>query len=305
MQIFYFIQSGNKTEVTMNRDLLNLISTMFPTFSKGQKYIAKYITEHYDKAAFMTASKLGNIVGVSESTVVRFASELGYEGYPELQKALQEMIRNKLTSVQRIEVSTDILGGGDIIEKVFSADIEKIRKTLVDVSREDFEGAVNAIVNAKKIFIFGVRSSASLASFIGFYFNLILDNVRLIHTTSDSEVFEQILRVGPEDAVIGVSFPRYSSRTVKAMKYASDRGATVISLTDSNMSPLYQYSKYNLLAKSDMVSFVDSLVAPLSLINALIVAVGMKRQEEVYATFAELERIWDEYDVYEKADGNS
>jgi len=289
----------------MNRDLLNLISTMFPTFSKGQKYIAKYITEHYDKAAFMTASKLGNIVGVSESTVVRFASELGYEGYPELQKALQEMIRNKLTSVQRIEVSTDILGGGDIIEKVFNADIEKIRKTLVDVSREDFEGAVNAIVNAKKIFIFGVRSSASLASFIGFYFNLILDNVRLIHTTSDSEVFEQILRVGPEDAVIGVSFPRYSSRTVKAMKYASDRGATVISLTDSNMSPLYQYSKYNLLAKSDMVSFVDSLVAPLSLINALIVAVGMKRQEEVYATFAELERIWDEYDVYEKADGNS
>jgi len=282
----------------MNRDLLNLISTMFPTFSKGQKYIAKYITEHYDKAAFMTASKLGNIVGVSESTVVRFASELGYEGYPELQKALQEMIRNKLTSVQRIEVSTDILGGGDIIEKVFNADIEKIRKTLVDVSREDFEGAVNAIVNAKKIFIFGVRSSASLASFIGFYFNLILDNVRLIHTTSDSEVFEQILRVGPEDAVIGVSFPRYSSRTVKAMKYASDRGATVISLTDSNMSPLYQYSKYNLLAKSDMVSFVDSLVAPLSLINALIVAVGMKRQEEVYATFAELERIWDEYDVY-------
>jgi DNA-binding MurR/RpiR family transcriptional regulator len=289
----------------MNRDLLNLISTMFPTFSKGQKYIAKYITEHYDKAAFMTASKLGNIVGVSESTVVRFASELGYEGYPELQKALQEMIRNKLTSVQRIEVSTDILGGGDIIEKVFNADIEKIRKTLADVSREDFEGAVNAIVNAKKIFIFGVRSSASLASFIGFYFNLILDNVRLIHTTSDSEVFEQILRVGPEDAVIGVSFPRYSSRTVKAMKYASDRGATVISLTDSNMSPLYQYSKYNLLAKSDMVSFVDSLVAPLSLINALIVAVGMKRQEEVYATFAELERIWDEYDVYEKADGNS
>ena len=289
----------------MNRDLLNLISTMFPTFSKGQKYIAKYITEHYDKAAFMTASKLGNIVGVSESTVVRFASELGYEGYPELQKALQEMIRNKLTSVQRIEVSIDILGSGDIIEKVFNADIEKIRKTLVDVSREDFEGAVNAIVNAKKIFIFGVRSSASLASFIGFYFNLILDNVRLIHTTSDSEVFEQILRVGPEDAVIGVSFPRYSSRTVKAMKYASDRGATVISLTDSNMSPLYQYSKYNLLAKSDMVSFVDSLVAPLSLINALIVAVGMKRQEEVYATFAELERIWDEYDVYEKADGNS
>jgi len=286
----------------MNRDLLGNIKSLFPTFSKGQKYIARYIIEHYEKAAFMTASKLGNIVGVSESTVVRFACELGFEGYPELQKALQEMIRNKLTSVQRIEVSTDILGDGEIMDKVFNSDIDKIKKTLLEASKEDFEGAVNAISNARKIYIFGVRSSASLASFLGFYFSLILDNVKLIHTTSDSEVFEQILHVGPEDVVIGISFPRYSSRTVKAMKYSSDRGATVISITDSNLSPLYQYSKFNLLAKSDMVSFVDSLVAPLSLINALIVAVGMKRQDEVYETFAELERIWDEYDVYEKVD---
>lgn len=289
----------------MNRDLLNNIKSMFPTFSKGQKYIARYIIEHYDKAAFMTASKLGGIVGVSESTVVRFASELGFEGYPELQKALQEMIRNKLTSVQRIEVSTDILGDGDILDKVFNSDIDKIKKTLAEISREDFNGAADAIASARKIYIFGVRSAAALASFIGFYFNLILDNVKLIHTTSDSELFEQILHVGPEDVVIGISFPRYSSRTVKAMKYSSDRGATVISITDSDLSPLYQYSNYNLLAKSDMVSFADSLVAPLSLVNALIVAVGMKRQDEVYDTFAELERIWDEYEVYEKADDSN
>lgn len=284
----------------MSRDLLNQIQTMFPTFSKGQKYIARYIIEHYDKAAFMTASKLGNIVGVSESTVVRFAAELGYDGYPQLQRALQEMIRSKLTSVQRIEVSTDVLGNGDVLEKVLNSDIEKIRKTLASVSRDDFNNAVQSIVKARKVYIFGVRSAAALASFIGFYFNLILDNVTLIHTASDSELFEQILRVNAEDTVIGVSFPRYSTRTVKAMQYASSRGATVISITDSSLSPLYQYSNYNLLAKSDMASFVDSLVAPLSLINALIVAVGMKRQNEVYHTFAELERLWDEYDVYEK-----
>lgn len=284
----------------MSQDLLNQIQTMFPTFSKGQKQIARYMMEHYDKAAFMTASKLGGLVGVSESTVVRFASELGYDGYPQLQRALQEMIRSKLTSVQRIEVSTDVLGEDNVLEKVLGADIEKIRKTLAEVSHADFDNAVASIVAAHKVYIFGVRSSAALASFIGFYFNLILDNVSLIHTASDSELFEQILRVGPQDVVIGVSFPRYSTRTVKAMKYASARGASVISITDSKLSPLYPYSNYNLLAKSDMASFVDSLVAPLSLINALIVAVGMKRQDEVYHTFAELERIWDEYGVYEK-----
>jgi DNA-binding MurR/RpiR family transcriptional regulator len=250
----------------------------------------------------MTASKLGSIAGVSESTVVRFASELGYDGYPQLQKALQEMIRNKLTSVQRIDVSSDRLGGGDVLEKVLNSDIEKIRKTLIEISRDDFTGAVDAIIKASKIYIIGVRSAAALASFLGFYFNLIFDNVRLVHTTSVSEVFEQVLRIGPNDVIIGISFPRYSSRTIKAMKFASDRGATVISITDSKLSPMFQYSKYNLIAKSDMASFVDSLTAPLSLINALIVAVGMKRQTEVYNTFADLERIWDEYNVYEKVD---
>lgn len=289
-------------DYNMNRDLLNQIQTAFPTFSKGQKYIAKYITDHYDKAAFMTASKLGSIVGVSESTVVRFASELGYEGYPQLQKALQEMIRNKLTSVQRMEVSSDILGGGDVLEKVCNSDIDKIRKTLAEISRADFDGAVDAIVNARKVYILGVRSAASLASFIGFYFHLILENVQLVHTVSDSEMFEQIMRVGPQDVVIAVSFPRYSNRTVKAMRFCSDRGAAGIAITDSNLSPLYQYARFNLLAKSDMASFVDSLVAPLSLINALIVSVGMKRQSDVVQTFAELEHIWDEYDVYAKTD---
>lgn len=284
----------------MSKDLLAQIQTLYPTFSKGQKYIARFIIEHYDKAAFMTASKLGNIVGVSESTVVRFASELGFEGYPQLQKSLQELIRNKLTSVQRIEVSTDRLSGGDVFEKVLNADIEKIKRTIAEGSREDFYGAVDAIVNASTIYILGVRSSSALAGFLGLYFNYIFDHVHLVNTTSGSEVFEQVLRIGPGDVIVGISFPRYSSRTVKALKFASDRGATVISITDSKMSPLYRYASFNLLAKSDMASFVDSLVAPLSLINALIVAVGMKCQDQVYSTFAQLERIWDEYDVYAK-----
>lgn len=286
----------------MNRDLLNQIQALYPTFSKGQKHIAKYIIEHYDKAAFMTASKLGSIVRVSESTVVRFASELGFEGYPELQKSLQELIRNKLTSVQRIEVSTERLGEGDVFEKVLNSDIEKIKKTISELSREDFEGAVNAIVGASRIYILGVRSSATLAGFLGLYFNYIFDHVVLVNTASGSEVFEQVMRVEPNDVVIGISFPRYSTRTVKAMKFASDRGATVISITDSKMSPIYRYASYNLIAKSDMASFVDSLVAPLSLINALIVAVGMKCKDQVNSTFAQLERIWDEYEVYEKND---
>lgn len=288
----------------MNKDLLNEIKTLYPTFSKGQRYIANFIIGHYDKAAFMTASKLGSIVGVSESTVVRFASELGFEGYPQLQKSLQELIRNKLTSVQRIEVSNDRLGDGDIFEKVLNSDIEKIKKTITEISREDFDGAVDAIVKASKIYILGVRSSAALASFLGLYFNYIFDHVVLVNTTSGSEVFEQIMRVEKNDVVIGISFPRYSTRTVKAMKFASDRGATAISITDSTISPLYKYSNFNLIAKSDMASFVDSLVAPLSLINALIVAVGMKCQDDVYSTFAQLERIWDEYDVYQKNDEN-
>ncbi len=284
------------------RDLLSRIQAEMPTFSKGHKCIGKYIIENYDKAAFMTASKLGQTVGFSESTVVRFAMTLGFDGYPSLQKALQELIRAKLTSIQRIQVSSDRIHEDEILKNVILSDIDKLRLTLDDVDKGEFQNTVRAILDAKNIYILGVRSSAALASFLGFYFNLIFENLRLVHTTSVSEMFEQVLRVKEGDVVIGISFPRYSKRTVRALQFAKDRGATVIAITDSFTSPLTDCSDYNLIAKSDMVSFVDSLVAPLSVINALIVAVGMKKKDEVFSVFQELENIWDEYNVYEKND---
>ena len=281
-------------------DLITKIQSELPGFSKGQKQIARFILEHYDKAAFMTASRLGVTVGVSESTVVRFATELGYDGYPHLQRALQEMIRNKLTSVQRMEVAGDRMGGRDVLQTVLHADPDMIRVTLDEIDRDAFQGAVDALMGAKRIYILGVRSSSALASFLGFYFNLLFENVTLVHTNSVSEIFEQVLRVGPGDVLFGISFPRYSKRTLSAMKYARDRGARVIALTDSQLSPLARVADHVLLARSDMASFVDSLVAPLSVINALIVAVGMSRRDEIEQTFNKLERIWEEYDVYEK-----
>lgn len=281
-------------------DLITKIQSELPGFSKGQKQIARFILEHYDKAAFMTASRLGVTVGVSESTVVRFATELGYDGYPHLQRALQEMIRNKLTSVQRMEVAGDRMGGRDVLQTVLHADTDMIRVTLDEIDRDAFQGAVDALMGAKRIYILGVRSSSALASFLGFYFNLLFENVTLVHTNSVSEIFEQVLRVGPGDVLFGISFPRYSKRTLSAMKYARDRGARVIALNDSQLSPLARVADHVLLARSDMASFVDSLVAPLSVINALIVAVGMSRRDEIEQTFNKLERIWEEYDVYEK-----
>ena len=281
-------------------DLITKIQSELPGFSKGQKQIARFILEHYDKAAFMTASRLGVTVGVSESTVVRFATELGYDGYPHLQRALQEMIRNKLTSVQRMEVAGVRMGGRDVLQTVLHADTDMIRVTLDEIDRDAFQGAVDALMGAKRIYILGVRSSSALASFLGFYFNLLFENVTLVHTNSVSEIFEQVLRVGPGDVLFGISFPRYSKRTLSAMKYARDRGARVIALTDSQLSPLARVADHVLLARSDMASFVDSLVAPLSVINALIVAVGMSRRDEIEQTFNKLERIWEEYDVYEK-----
>lgn len=281
-------------------DLITKIQSELPSFSKGQKQIAHFILEHYDKAAFMTASRLGVTVGVSESTVVRFATELGYDGYPHLQRALQEMIRNKLTSVQRMEVAGDRMGGRDVLQTVLHADTDMIRVTLDEIDRDAFQGAVDALMGAKRIYILGVRSSSALASFLGFYFNLLFENVTLVHTNSVSEIFEQVLRIGPGDVLFGISFPRYSKRTLSAMKYARDRGARVIALTDSQLSPLARVADHVLLARSDMASFVDSLVAPLSVINALIVAVGMSRRDEIEQTFNKLERIWEEYDVYEK-----
>lgn len=287
----------------MNKDLITLIGEMMGGFSKGQRMIADYIINHYDKAAFMTASRLGSTVGVSESTVVRFASEVGYEGYPQLQRALQELIRNRLTAVQRMEVTTEQIGGSDVLSKVLGSDIENIRRTLEESSTQTFNNAVDALCNARTIYILGIRSSSALSRFLYFYFNHILDDVRLINTNSSSEMFEQILRIGPQDVFIGITFPRYSQRTYNGAKFATDSGAKVIAITDSPQSPIASISDTVLLARSDMASFVDSLVAPLSLINALIVAVGLRKKNEISETFSRLERIWDEYNVYEKIEG--
>ncbi len=280
-----------------------MIKTRMPEFSKGQKQIANYILAHYEKAAYMTASKLGGLVGVSESTVVRFAIELGFEGYPELQRSLQELIRTKLTSFQRIEVANNLIGEGDMLEKVLNSDAERIRHTLELVDRDVFNRAIDQIIAAKNIYIIGVRSSASLASFLSQNLQMIFDNVRFVQTTSGSEMFERILRIGKGDVMIGISFPRYSKRTINAMEYARENGANVIAITDSVLSPIAQYADELLTAQSDMVSFVDSLVAPLSLINAMIAAVSMRKQEELNVLFRRLETIWDEYDVYDKAHG--
>ena len=290
--------------MTSNKDLLAKMQALMPKFSKGQKLIAQYIIYHYDKAAFMTASRLGATVGVSESTVVRFSTELGYDGYPRLQKALQELIRIKLTAVQRIAVTNDRIGERDVLKNVILSDIEKLRVTMEEIDTAEFEDAVDKILKGNKIYILGVRSSAALTNFISFYFNLLFENVRLVQTDSVSEMFEQILRVKEGDVVLGVSFPRYSSRTVKALSFAKSRGATVIAITDSKLSPLTDYADCTLTARSDMASFVDSLVAPLSVINALIVALGMRKNQETCHIFEELENIWDEYDVYEKYEQN-
>ena len=286
----------------MERDILAQMNKESHKFSKGQRMIARYISENYDKAAFMTAGKLGETVGVSESTVVRFASELGYDGYPGMRRAMQEMIRNRLTAVQRIEVARQHIDNGNLLDAVLSTDIEKLRLTQEEVNKADFDRAVDEILKARTIYIVGMRSSTSLASFMGFYLNLLLDNVRLVHDTSVSEVYEQVFRIREGDVFIGISFPRYSSRTIKAMRFASDAGATVIGITDGRSSPFVGLADINLFAKSDMVSFLDSLVAPMSLINALIVAIGFRRPEALSVTFDHLEEIWKQYDVYDNLD---
>lgn len=286
-----------------NTDLLKIIQEKQNTFSKGQKQISSFILAHYDKAAYMTAAKLGALVGVSESTVVRFANELGFAGYPELQHSLQEMIRSKLTTIQRIEITNDRIGESDLLEKVLNSDIEKIKHTLEEIDRTSFENAVDDLIGAQMIYIIGMRSSSSLASFMYHYLNLVFPHVRLVRTTSGSEIFEQLLRINDKDVIIGISFPRYSKRIINALGYAKKQGAKVISITDSAASPIAANADDLLLAKSDMASFVDSLVAPLSIINALIVAIGRKKQDEIAETFGKLERIWDEYDVYEKPNG--
>ena len=284
----------------MNGDLLNVIRDGMASFSKGQRLIATYILEHYEKAAYLTASRLGVLVGVSESTVVRFAIELGFEGYPEFQRALQKMIRSRLTSFQRMEVTNSLIGEGELPDKVLLSDIEKIRRTLENIDRTSFERAVEAIVSAKQIYILGVRSSSSLAGFLNYNFRMIFDNVRFVQTTSGSEMFEQLMPMGKGDVMIAISFPRYSNRIINAVEYARSREANVVALTDSDLSPIAAYADELLIAQSDMVSFVDSLVAPLSVINAMIVAIARKKQDEVSDRLRALEEVWDKYDVYDK-----
>ena len=284
----------------MKDDILSVLEDRIHTFSKGQRRIAAYITDAYDKAAFMTASCLGKAVGVSESTVVRFAVELGYDGYPSMQKAMQEMVLNRLTSVQRIEVTNDRLGDQDILSMVLQSDADKLRKTNETVDRKVFHASVQTILKARRIYILGVRSASMLANFMGYYLNYMFGNVHIVTTSGASEMFEKLVGVTKDDAVIAFSFPRYSTATIKGVQYCRSVGATVIGLTNNYVSPLGQNSDYVLVAKSDMVSLVDSLVAPLSVVNALLVALASQRDAQIGKTFDTLERVWEEYNVYEK-----
>ena len=281
-----------------SNELLLRISEKYDSMSKGQKKLSDYVSSNYDKAVFLTAAKLGDTVGVSESTVVRFATLLGYKGYPGFQKALEELVKNRLNSIQRMEVTYGRISQSEIIETVLQSDINKIKMTLSSIDQKAFDLAVDTILAARKIYVIGIRSCAPLASFLSFYLNLICDNVVLVNTNSSSELFEQLIRINEEDVIIGISFPRYSMRTLKALEFASNRQAKVITLTDSIHSPMNLYSSCNLIARSDMASIVDSLVAPLSVINALIVALCMKRHSDVIGNLETLEEIWDEYQVY-------
>jgi DNA-binding MurR/RpiR family transcriptional regulator len=284
------------------KSVLHTIESSMSGFSKGQKRIAAYILESYDKAAFMTASKLGKLVGVSESTVVRFASELGYDGYPSMQRALQEMIRSRLTSTQRIKAADDMLTGQDVLSTVMQRDMDKLRMVVDEADRAEFNQAAERIMGARHIYILGVRSSSFVAGYLNFYMHLMFENVTLVQSNAAGEIFEQLFRIGEEDVIIAISFPRYSKVTMNTVKFAKDRGATVVAITDNELSPLYQMSDAALLAPSEMISFVDSMVAPLSMINALLVSIGYRMGKDISSTFAELEDIWDEYGVFGKSD---
>lgn len=286
-----------------NIDLIKLMQQNFARLSKGQKLIAEYIMENYDKAAFMTAAKLGETVGVSESTVVRFADTLGYNGYRELQNELQEVIKNKLTTVQRISLVDDYSNKGNLLKKVFKKDMSNINKTIDEIDYEIFQDAVNEILNSEKVYVLGLRSSSFLAGYLGFYLNFILENVTVV-TAGPSDIFEQLLKVTNKDIVIGISYPRYSTRTLEALNYVKRKGCKVIGITDSLISPAAQISDITLLASSNMVSFVDSLVAPMSLINALVIAIGMEKKDDITRYFESLEDIWRKHSVYNSNNKN-
>ena len=289
----------------MKATLIANITERMGGFSKGQKRIAQYILEHYDTAAFMTAYRLGETVGVSESTVVRFAAELGFDGYPQLQKAMQELIRSKLTSLQRIEVTRARMTDDEVLDNVMSCDMANIRQTLEELPRDVFYQAVDAVVNARRVYIFGAGSCRALANFLAYYLKLLLGDIRLIYTSSEAEIFEELLHIDEQDTIIGLSFPRYSSKAVKTMHFAHSRGAKVVAITDSVISPIADYATYLLLAHSDMATIVDSLVAPLSIINALIVAVSLKKMNSNVAVLEELEQLWEKYQVYQPFDSDT
>lgn len=285
-------------------DTISKINDKFNKMSKSHKKVAAFILDHYEQAAFMTAAKLGNAVGISESTVVRFAYCLGYEGYPEFQEALAEWVKNKLNSVQKIGAKYGKSTQSEILTSVLTADMENISDTMEHVDPQAFETAVETVLKAEHVYIIGIRSCEPLARFLYFYLNMIRGNVILLASTSTSEIFEQMIRIDEKDAMIGISFPRYSMRTLKAMEFANDRNAKVISVTDTIHSPMCLYSSCNLMAKSEMVSIVDSLAAPLSLINALVVALCLKRPDDVRKTLESLEDVWDNYQVYLKDEIN-
>lgn len=284
----------------MKYGLLSRIAEKQSGFSKGQRLIADYITKNYDKAAFITAFKLGQAVGVSESTVVRFAAELGFDGYPQLQKAMQELTRSKMTSIQRIEATETRMKNDEVLSNVIACDIANIKKTLDEVPKDVFDSAVDAIVKARRVYIYGAGSCRSLALFLAYYLKIMMIDVKLMYTSSETEIFEDMLHIGSQDVAIGISFPRYSSKAVKAMNFAHSRNAPVIAITDSKISPIASSAAYLLLAHCDMAAIVDSLVAPLSLINAIIVAISLKKKEEIISKLLELEKIWEEHEVYQK-----
>lgn len=283
----------------MEKNLLKQLSDGMSGFSKGHKLIAEYVLEHYERSAFMTAQKLGEAVGVSESTVVRFAAIAGFKGYPEFQKSLQELLRNKLTALERMELAGSAENAGELLEQVMSIDVDRIRESMSTISLSDFNGAVERIADAQSIYIIGSRSAAALASFASYYLNLMFPYVKRVVSSSASEMFEQIMRIDKNDVILGFSYPRYSSQTVTALKFAHDKGAGVVAFTDSANSPLAEYADCLLLARSDMASFVDSLVAPFSLLNALIVAVSVRKKDMATKSFKNLEEIWDKYNAFD------
>ena len=286
----------------MSKSVLQTIRAGMDSFSKGQKRIAAFILDNYDRAAFMTAAKLGETASVSESTVVRFAAQLGYDGYPDMQKALQELIRGRLTSIQRIQVSRDQMTGSDILGSVMQRDMNSIHDVIERLDREEFERVVDKLLHAKHIYILGVRSSSFLAGYLNFYLHLIFKNVTLVQSSAAGEIYEQLVHIGPGDVLLSICFPRYSKMAIHAVEFACQRGGDVVAVTDSPMSPMYKMASASLLASSDMISFVDSMAAPLSLLNALILAVGQQRRDDLSATLAEMEQVWSKYSIFGKED---